>query len=147
MPMTPHGRWDRWRKNQASRFRGPRQPRRFVEPMPTFVGVGQSLTQAITLTQGCWRVVVEIAKNARRTLAGLRAEHLLVLAMGEFGHFEVLVCDTVEAGRWTAQILVANDLSALPAHGPLFALPEGAVKFDVQTAASSAVWSISVDPF
>lgn len=147
MPSTPHGRWERWRKSQASRQRRPR-PWRQATPGPnlTHVGIGQAITEPVILTEGRWRVIVEATKNARNTQSGARDEHLLVMAMGESDYFEVLVNDTAAAGRWTSQILVASGLSALPAHAPVFALPAGAVRFEVQTAAPSAAWAISVVP-
>ena len=147
MPVTPYGRWDRWRRSQASRFREVR-PRRQLASSPAviLVGVGQSITEPVTLTEGRWRVIVEIAKNARRTPSGSHDEHLLVLAVGDSGHFEVLVNDMAASGRWTSQVLVVSGLPALPSHSPVFALLEGAVRFEVQTSVPSAAWSISVVP-
>ena len=147
MPSTPHDRWSRWRKYQASRRRVVRPRRSASRSIPTFAGVGPAITEPITLLEGRWRIVIDVTRNTQRTPSGSQDEHLLVMAVGESGYFEVLVNDTSAAERWTAQVLVTRDMSALPSHSPVFALPEGVVCFDIQTAAASAGWSISVAQF
>ena len=151
MPLTPRGRWHKWREGQAARSRDPRSVRGAAPTSGrigaiTLHGRGQAVTKTVSLAQGRWRVVVQVAKNARLAGTGARGEHILVMALGESDHFEVIVNDVAASGTWTSQILMVHDPAALSLVGPMFALPGGRIQFEVQTAASSAAWSISVEP-
>lgn len=107
-----------------------------VDPV-TLSGSGQDVTGAVVLTDGRWRVTVEVENNIDRTFGSNRGTNVIVRALGEDNDQESLVNEITAAGRWTKALAIGDGF---------LALPNGKVWFEVEGVAQDATWTITIEP-
>ncbi len=102
----------------------------------TLTGRGQDITRAVPLSDGRWRVTVEVSGNTDDAFGTALDSNVIVTAFGDDDYAELLVNDIAASGTWTGSLAVGNDI---------FEVPPGSVWFEVEVV-RSATWTIRVEP-